>query len=823
MTVQIPQAGGVPGINGPPNWFSSVNGGFSLEDVRWNGAVQRTFAGGASPNGVFRAVQAVEGSQQYIYLSFRAAWVDGITDEFDYVFVGIQRHGTTSAMVIQIQAHPAGTVGAGLPSPNPPGPIGAAGGGLVQVYLRPANPGDAWLLQPGFPSWISTNTRYWLSSASDPTGDGHNRWAVQMRIPANTVGDILGGSAGPNLGTDFDMWYFIRASTSLSHVVLLADSRLDFATTPTTNGQLTDGTFPFPIAPPTVPPAVPIWDEYQLSSGPGANGGVTIHGNGSNDIAVWNMANGEGTTIQNDAQNIFIARPRNYRAAGQIIPAAAINASFRIANWGSVSGNTDFTSGTWNFLGNTGVTPVPSIADIPVLTAPNDPVPAATAATEPLNLVIPNMPLAPGLSQHQCILVTLSGTNLNFLCNSAFKNMNFAHASVLDREAEINIVGLKAFSAQPRDVYLALEKINMARDTPGTDEGKFLEASRKRLIAKGGPLADKLKKVSGALSDVGDAGSGARLRELLDHLQNGLLGGDGEGNSEPQALVSSLGRWLTEVKKDDANAKRLVPVFEKLAAYLEASDNNAPAKVADFIAQLSQWALGLNNDPASMQLLPPALRLWASYLGVGNGGSAFGDVISQFFQWASGNRDPKQFTALIDALRRSLSSPPSARLKALVANFAHGVANWLKGAERLETLVEALSAANLTEDEVDQLFPTFRVHVYHDTGERVIGKDGKQHEVLRAQSSFGIYAYHEGSLEGWQTSIQGARRLTDRLYVLPVPNDGMAKIRTVIQAVEKNDQRIPDDPIRPRDDDKTPPPKGDGCLSLIKNLFGKKK
>ena len=119
--------------------------------------------------------------------------------------------------------------------------------------------------------------------------------------------------------------------------------------------------------------------------------------------------------------------------------------------------------------------------------------------------------------------------------------------------------------------------------------------------------------------------------------------------------------------------------------------------------------------------------------------------------------------------------------------------------QRLEILVNVLTEAGLTDDELDQVFPTFRVHVYHDTGER-IEEDGEKKPVLRAQSSFGLYMYHEGGLEGWQTSIQGAQRVSDNVYQMPVPKDGTAKIKVRVQAVEKGQDRIPEDPIiRPHD------------------------
>jgi hypothetical protein len=127
----------------------------------------------------------------------------------------------------------------------------------------------------------------------------------------------------------------------------------------------------------------------------------------------------------------------------------------------------------------------------------------------------------------------------------------------------------------------------------------------------------------------------------------------------------------------------------------------------------------------------------------------------------------------------------------------------------------------LSDDELDQVFPTFRVHVYHDTGER-IEEDGEKKPVLRAQSSFGLYMYHEGAVEGWQTSIQGATRISDNVYQMPVPKDGSAKIKVIVQAVDKGQDRIPEDPIRePRGIGGTGPgPDRKGCWLALWKLFG---
>ncbi|QLQ08119.1 MAG: hypothetical protein HZY76_20380 [Anaerolineae bacterium] len=107
-------------------------------------------------------------------------------------------------------------------------------------------------------------------------------------------------------------------------------------------------------------------------------------------------------------------------------------------------------------------------------------------------------------------------------------------------------------------------------------------------------------------------------------------------------------------------------------------------------------------------------------------------------------------------------------------------------------MVDVLSSVGLTDDELDQVFPTLRIHPYYDTGERITDENGRQQPVLAAQSSFGIYAYHEGTLDGWQTALSGATRIADNLYLLSVPNNGSAKVTVKVQAVEPGEARMPE-------------------------------
>ncbi|WP_020506531.1 hypothetical protein [Lamprocystis purpurea] len=97
---------------------------------------------------------------------------------------------------------------------------------------------------------------------------------------------------------------------------------------------------------------------------------------------------------------------------------------------------------------------------------------------------------------------------------------------------------------------------------------------------------------------------------------------------------------------------------------------------------------------------------------------------------------------------------------------------------------------------IDTGIPTYRVHCYHDTGEREV-IDGRRYVILGLQSSFGYHLVHEGDVLGWSHRLRGAIRLADRFYVLPVTHHGVARITTSIQALEPGDMVEPDEPIQP--------------------------
>ena len=98
-------------------------------------------------------------------------------------------------------------------------------------------------------------------------------------------------------------------------------------------------------------------------------------------------------------------------------------------------------------------------------------------------------------------------------------------------------------------------------------------------------------------------------------------------------------------------------------------------------------------------------------------------------------------------------------------------------------IAAAASSGKIDSEELDKLLPTYRVFVYHDTGQRMT-IDGVTYPVLEPQPSFGYHMIHEGDIEGWKHSLQGAQQIAPNFYKIPVTNDGSAKVVTTIEAVE---------------------------------------
>lgn len=89
---------------------------------------------------------------------------------------------------------------------------------------------------------------------------------------------------------------------------------------------------------------------------------------------------------------------------------------------------------------------------------------------------------------------------------------------------------------------------------------------------------------------------------------------------------------------------------------------------------------------------------------------------------------------------------------------------------------------------LDDLMPTYIVHVYHDTG-RTVRRNGKERRVLKSQPSFGYYVDHNDPLVGWSVALDGAEYLGDNWYRIRVEDEGTHVVRTRVQARETSAEK----------------------------------
>jgi hypothetical protein len=792
MTTCIPIGQGVPGMSGPPNWLAATASSpirTDLDDPRWRGAVRQGFplltAGVTSDQALFRAVYAGSGASRSLYVSWQVKADSSADNLEDLVYVGF-RSGTGS-MIIKAKVF-------GAASPFTCQPAHS-----FDVLQKTAG-GWAAVAEP---TWIAANTRAWLTAAPVT-------WAIQMRVPLNPAGGSIVHANGPDLGDDFRLWYCMYVSLPGPNTQHAWPQGQEV-----TFDDFDNEIYPDPNN----------WGEFHLRTGaPGeacSTDGISL---AVLDVGTTNTPN--SLIHRPPVTNTFFARPRydNSTPGAVPLPAGSIRAHFRLANWGSIA-----TPAPW--------VDIPGGSDVPSTSAL--PVGAPTPGSTPIHFDWPtptnNADPFAGKTKHQCMLVELTGPGLTFANDSVYRNMDFDAASLIERPAEVSVAGLSPVSAGQRDLYILVERRNAPTQAPaGYVEAPFMGTTIDRIIRedKGNDpesLGNRLRRVREQLSDAGDAGRGNWLRQLVEQL-NTLLASlpdrdPAQGKVTRARLVASTGAWFGDMAGDKGSAARFTALVRALVEWLEASGSNAVLKAVAFVDQLRRWLEGLSNDPRASERLSQvtnAFEAWLNNLS-DQSGSARGlaGVVQALNRWLSSDRSPAQLPALLEPLQAWLSSLGSgpANLRKALVDWLNDLLQWFDGSHVEMTFLNGLLAEiQVTPEELDRIYPTVRFHVFHDTGRRRKRHDGRVSPILAPQSSFGFYAYHEGALDGWVTSLQGATKIADNFYLLKAPNEGAAQVKTRIQAAEPGEERIPEDQIGP-----IPGPDNGGCLEKLLRMLGLKR
>jgi hypothetical protein len=485
----IPPPGYVAGLSGAPRWWDGKDQNGVLIpsydfsdpqwDPRWVGARADGYGGGTTDDARFRAQFNTENGKTYLYLSWFVNVAPTFSPQNTSLYLGLSpaaNNGNPNPTATIIQATFTADTG-NVPNASPDGAqansatltAGKWGVGLVQGnaatgFTSPATP-PTWFSDTSDPLSFMNTARAWANPLNN------HQWAINYRVPIDPS-----GNTGVNIGntTDFKIWYYIQPDLEVT------GGTVGFIpyTWPRTGADVTAYLVSTGIGG-TQYPDPNTWSDAALQlprTEATCLNGVSL---GDDQIGTNNMPT---SYIDPWGSNTFFAAPSNY---GPAVNPNVIKARFRIANWGSQVG--DLTATSWQDIPNlnavtdtlgipTGTSSMPTTGNITGTISftdssqPNFPAlhdlhcqivgqsgyPALTPPI-PGDNTCPNA--TPTLELHQCILVSLTGNNVDFVRDIAFRNMDFSKID-FEQQAEISTKGLPAMG-NGRDVFMFLALRNM--------------------------------------------------------------------------------------------------------------------------------------------------------------------------------------------------------------------------------------------------------------------------------------------------------------------------------------------------------------------------
>jgi hypothetical protein len=483
----IPQPGWVAYLSGPPRWWDGKDqNGVVIPsydftdpqwDPRWIGARADGYGGGSTNDARFRALFTVEGGTTYLYVSWFVNVAPSFSQQNTSLYVGLTPTGNNvTGTIFQATFNSdTGNVANGSPEGAQANPEPLLKSQKWTVTLYQGNGASNW--NPVTPAWFTDNTPLATKLTFQNTATawanpaGNHQWAVNFRIPIDPT-----GTNGVNIGnsTNFKIWYYIQPDltvigNTIGYIPYTWPRTPSDVTTYVVTTGLSGLQFPDPNN------ATNPWGPAALES-PSAEVSCK-NGLDLEDDAIG-TTNVPSSYINPWASNTFYAAPLNY---GPSVSANVVHARFRIANWGAQDG--DLTSNSWTDIPNlssvadttgiaagTGMSPTTGNINGSVDFSSSDPtikalhcaivgqsgIPTANPPV-PGDATCPNA--TPTRDHHECILVSLTGTNVDFIRDSAFRNMDFTQMD-FSEPAEVSTVGLPP-TAAGRNVLLFLETRNM--------------------------------------------------------------------------------------------------------------------------------------------------------------------------------------------------------------------------------------------------------------------------------------------------------------------------------------------------------------------------
>jgi hypothetical protein len=450
----LPPAGGVPGTMGAPDWWTSPA---PLDDPRWRGAASFDHTGDYAR---FRIVIDTIAGKKYLVASWEVrADPDATANDLFYVgfFNDTGVASTSTGNVFRIKR----VVGTAVSNGMFPGNLQGK-----SFYWNGGAPTPAWNAVgaiPDFPSWIQNDARVDVDCA----GAVCDAWAIRLRIPIDAAGSFDDPNSGPglNVGTKFRFYYELKANTTSVTDPLQASYQM-----PEGLADVADeNAIPTPFF-----PATSTWQQVGLdTTDPSCTKGIDLASDGIDVSKIPPAAGDDPHQISLTRQNHFNARPWNH--TGGDLGGAAIQAGFRLADWGTVLFDSpswraipgcSAATGTGTVLNNTqfDLTCDWTVGMPDACLYDTTPRPAGCSG------------ITPTRNEHQCVLVDLTtaggtGGSLYFSTASAYRNHDFVPASEFKRVSRVDIGGLAAAATPHRDVYLYIKTRNMPSEVKEGGQG----------------------------------------------------------------------------------------------------------------------------------------------------------------------------------------------------------------------------------------------------------------------------------------------------------------------------------------------------------------
>jgi hypothetical protein len=482
----IPPPGSVAYLSGPPRWWDQEDQNNHLIpsydttdpqwDPRWIGARADGYGGGTTNDAWYRALFNVENGTTYLYMSWFVNVAPTFSAQNTSLYIGLSpatqsNGGPATVIQATLNSDTENVPGAssdGAQANMSPLNSGKANGGKWSTILYQSNGQNGWTTQT--PAWFTdtTNPLSFVNTADAWANPQNNhQWAVNLRIPLDPA-----GVNGINLGStsNFNIWFYIQPDlTVVGNQIGYIPYTWPRTTSDVTTYIATEGINGIQF------PAPNTWGPAALES---ASADTTCKNGVDLEDDQIGTTNTPASYINPWGVNTFFAAPSNY---GPAVAPNVINARFRMANWGAQVG--DLTSTSWTDIPN-----LSSVADTIGMAAGSSSSPTSgningqvdfTSSDPAIQAIhcaivgqsgIPtaNPPVKgdpscananPTQEPHQCILVSLTGSNVDFIRDLAFHNMDFTQMD-FSEQAEISIKGLPPLAAG-RDVYLFIETRNM--------------------------------------------------------------------------------------------------------------------------------------------------------------------------------------------------------------------------------------------------------------------------------------------------------------------------------------------------------------------------